>query len=60
MHRHTFARLQSLERLTVSNRGDSRENRLELSISPNSPLMREILNRNRSPDGYELIPPGAN
>ena len=60
IHRHAFATLHDLEGLSISRRGGSSDNRPELSLSPNSPLMREILNRNRSPEGYELIPPGAN
>ena len=59
LHRHTFARLHDLEGLGIYHRGSNRDNRPELSLSPNSPLMREILNGNRSPGGYELIPPGA-
>ncbi len=31
----------------------------EISLSPNSPLMKDILNGRQSPNGYTLIPPGA-
>lgn len=51
----TFLQLDALKSLTVSISSD-----IELSLSPNSPLLKDILNGNQSPQGYTVIPPGAN
>ena len=32
---------------------------VEVALSPNSPLMKDILNGDRKPKGYRVIPPGA-
>ena len=53
--RDTFVRLDALESLSVSTSGE-----IELSLSPHSPLFKDILNGNQSPQGYTVIPPGAN
>ena len=50
----TFVRLDALESLSVSTWGE-----IELSLSPNSPLFKDILNGNKSPQGYTVLPPGA-
>ena len=53
--RETLSQLDELK--NVSLRPSSEP---EISLSPNSPLMKDILNGNASPQGYTLIPPGAN
>ena len=50
----TFERLDALESLSVSTWGE-----IELSLSPNSPLFKDILNGNQYPQGYTVLPPGA-
>ena len=50
----TFVRLDALESLSVSTQGE-----IELSLSPNSPLFKDILNGNQYPQGYTVLPPGA-
>ena len=52
----TFLQLDALKSLTVSISSDD----IELSLSPNSTLLKDILNGNQSPQGYTVIPPGAN
>ena len=56
-HRNEFKHLDQLEHLNIYQ--DSDRQKLELHISPKSPLMKEILNNKQSPQGYTLIPPGA-
>ena len=50
----TFVRLEALESLSVSTFGE-----IELSLSPNSPLFKDILNGNQYAPGYTVLPPGA-
>ena len=52
--RDTLSQLHSLTEISLNPYSDS-----EISLSPNSPLMKDILNGRKSPDGYTLIPPGA-
>ena len=54
--RTAFKDLTNLERLQIFTDGD---NRPEIILSPKSPLMRDILNQERSPDGYTVVPPGG-
>ena len=51
----TFLRLEGLKSLSMNTSSD-----IELSLSPNSPLLKDILNGNQSPQGYTVIPTGAN
>ena len=53
--RDVFLQLDALKSLTVSTSSD-----IELSLSPNSPLLKDILNGNQYPQGYTVIPSGAN
>ena len=32
---------------------------VEVALSPNSPLMKDILNGDKKPNGYRVIPLGA-
>lgn len=57
--KNTFRNLHKLEELSISNRVNEGDERVELHLSPNSPLMKDILNGDRSPNGYRIIPPGA-
>ena len=50
----TLSQLHGLNEVSLSPYSDS-----EISLSPNSPLMKDILNGRKSPNGYTLIPPGA-
>ncbi len=50
----TFEVLDALESLSLSIWGE-----IEVSLSPNSPLFKDILNGNRDPQGYTVLPPGA-
>ena len=50
----TLSLLHGLKEFFLSPYSDS-----EISLSPNSPLMKDILNGRQSPNGYTLIPPGA-
>ena len=50
----TFELLDALESLSLSIYGD-----IEVSLSPNSPLFKDILNGNRDTQGYTVLPPGA-
>ena len=50
----TLSLLHGLKEFSLSPYSDS-----EISLSPNSPLMKDILNGRQSPNGYTLIPPGA-
>ena len=50
----TLIQLHGLNEISLSPYSDS-----EISLSPNSPLMKDILNGRKSPNGYTLIPPGA-
>ena len=57
--KNTFKSLDQLEELTIrlSEHGEKRT--VEVDLSPNSPLMKDILNGDTKPDGYRVIPPGA-
>ena len=55
--RNAFKNLQKLEELRISTPDGPEE--IELALSPNSPLMKDILNRDKEPRGYKVIPPGA-
>ena len=55
--RNAFKSLQQLEELHISTPDGAEE--IELARSPNSPLMKDILNRDKEPRGYKVIPPGA-
>ena len=50
----TLSLLHGQKEISLSPYSDS-----EISLSPNSPLMKDILNGRKSPNGYTLIPPGA-
>ena len=50
----TLNLLHGLKEISLSPYSDS-----EISLSLNSPLMKDILNGRKSPNGYTLIPPGA-
>ena len=52
--RDTLSQLHRLTEISLSPYSDS-----EISLSPNSPVMKDILNGRKSPNGYTLIPPGA-
>ena len=52
--RNTFLHLDQLQSLSLAIAGDA-----EISLSPNSPLLKDIINGNQSPSGYTIIPPGA-
>ena len=52
--RNTFLHLDQLQSLSLAIAGDT-----EISLSPNSPLLKDIINGNQSPSGYTIIPPGA-
>ena len=49
-----LSQLHGLQEISLSPYSDS-----EIFLSPNSPLMKDILNGRKSPNGYTLIPPGA-
>ena len=50
----TFIGLEALESLSLIIWGE-----IELYLSPNSPLFKDILNDNQHPQGYTVLPPGA-
>ena len=50
----TLSQLHGLKEFSLSPYSDS-----EIFLSPNSPLMKDIPNGRKSPNGYTLIPPGA-
>ena len=52
--RNTFLHLDQLQSLSLAIARDT-----EISLSPNSPLLKDIINGNQSPSGYTIIPPGA-
>ena len=52
--RDTLIQLHGLKEISLSPYSTS-----EISLSPNSPLMKDILNDRKSPNSYTLIPPGA-
>ena len=52
--RNTFLHLDQLQSLSLAIAGDT-----EISLSPNSPLLKDVINGNQSPSGYTIIPPGA-
>ena len=53
--RTALRQLERLEELSTS----TENQKPEVILSPKSPLMRHILNQERSPDGYTVIPPGG-
>ena len=55
--KNAFKSLHKLEELRISTPDGAEE--IELALSPNSPLMKDILNRDKEPRGYKVIPPGA-
>lgn len=57
-HKTAFSSLEKLEHLRMSNSYSS-ERKPEIILSPKSPLMKAILNGQKSPDGYIVIPPGG-
>lgn len=57
-HRTAFAKLEKLYYLSFNNRSDS-SRKPEIILSPKSPLMKAILNGQKSPDGYIVIPLGG-
>ena len=54
VERNTFLHLDQLQSLSLAIDGDT-----EISLSPNSPLLKDIIHGNQSPSGYTIIPPGA-
>ena len=54
VERNTFLHLDQLQSLSLAIAGDT-----EIYLSPNSPLLKDIINGNQSPSGYTIIPPGA-
>ena len=58
--RTAFRNMERLENLSISISTESGdEKKPEVILSPKSPLMRDILNQERSPDGYTVVPPGG-
>ena len=57
--KNAFKGLDHLEELTISLSEQGKSMTVEVALSPNSPLMKDILNGDRKPDGYRVIPPGA-
>ena len=58
--RTAFRNMERLENLSISISTDSGDQKKpEITLSPKSPLMRDILNQERSPNGYTVIPPGG-
>ena len=53
-YKNALRTLDELEELSLSLNGEG-----EVALSPNSPLMKAILNGKQRPDGYTVIPPGA-
>ena len=53
-YKNAFRTLDELEELRLSLDGEG-----EVALSPNSPLMKAILNGKQRPKGYTVIPPGA-
>ena len=47
--------MERLETLSISTDGE----KPEVILSPKSPLMRDIINQEQSPNGYTVIPPGG-
>ena len=56
-HRTAFSKLHRLEHLQLSSTNSGKQP--EVILSPKSPLMKAILNRQDSPKGYIVIPPGG-
>jgi hypothetical protein len=52
--KEALSQLHGLKEISLNPYSDS-----EIFLSPNSPLMKDILNGRKSPNGYTLIPPGA-
>ena len=57
--KNAFKSLHQLEELKISLSEQGKSMTVEVALSPNSPLMKDILNGDRKPDGYRVIPPGA-
>ena len=57
--KNAFKSLDHLEELTISLSEHGKTMTVEVALSPNSPLMKDILNGDRKPNGYRVIPPGA-
>ena len=57
--KNTFKSLDHLEELTIRLSEEDKSMTVEVALSPNSPLMKDILNGDRKPKGYRVIPPGA-
>ena len=57
--KNTFKGLDHLEELTIGLSKEGKSMTVEVALSPNSPLMKDILNGDRKPNGYRVIPPGA-
>ena len=58
--RTAFRNMEKLENLRISTSTASGDGKKpEIILSPKSPLMRDILNQERSPDGYTVVPPGG-
>ena len=53
--RTALSGLERLETLSISTDGE----KPEVILSPKSPLMRDIINQEQSPNGYTVIPPGG-
>lgn len=60
-YRTAFQKLEKLEYLEMYDRPNSSSDRKkpEILLSPKSPLMKAILNGQKSPEGYIVIPPGG-
>ena len=57
--KNTFKSLDHLEELTIRLSEEDKSMTVEVALSPNSPLMKDILNGDRKPKGYRVIRPGA-
>ena len=57
--KNAFKSLDHLEELKISLSEHGKRMTVEVALSPNSPLMKDILNGDRKPNGYRVIPPGA-
>ena len=57
--KNAFKSLDHLEELIISLGEHGKTMTIEVALSPNSPLMKDILNGDRKPNGYRVIPQGA-
>ena len=57
--REAFKTLHKLEELTLRLEVEGEYLEPDIVLSPNSPLMKDILNGDKRPDGYKVVPPGA-